>query len=252
MNKLLIANFKMNFNAKQIDAWCHSFMENLKSPEGAILCPPIVHIHQVKEFFRARGTKISVGAQQALSLVEGALTGEVSISMLSGLVQYLIIGHSEQRAFLKPPVEELAAEVEQALSYGITPVLCVGDSLEQKNSGQDDQIIEDQISSAIANLSPEQAKNIIIAYEPIWAIGSGQTPTNQQIDAKLKLISKLLTAKISESGYVFANILYGGSVNASNIQHLNAVTGLQGYLVGGASLDAEQFARMASLLENAE
>lgn len=252
MNKLLIANFKMNFNAKQIDAWCHSFTENLKSPEGVVLCPPIVHVHQVKEFFRARGTKISIGAQSALSLAEGALTGEVNISMLSGLVQYLMIGHSEQRAFLKPSAEELAAEVEQALSYGITPVLCVGDSQEQKNSGQDDQIIEDQISSAIANLAPEQAKNIIIAYEPIWAIGSGQTPTNQQIDAKLKLISKLLTAKISESGYVFANILYGGSVNASNIQHLNAVTGLRGYLVGGASLDAEQFARMASLLENAE
>jgi triosephosphate isomerase len=252
MNKLLIANFKMNFNAKQIDAWCHSFTENLKLSEGIVLCPPIVHIHQVKEFFRARGAKISIGAQQALSLAEGALTGEVSISMLSGLVQYLIIGHSEQRAFLKPSTEELAAEVEQALSYGITPVLCVGDSLEQKNSGRDDQIIEDQIISAIANLAPEQAKKIIIAYEPIWAIGSGQTPTNQQIDAKLKLISKLLTAKISESGYVFVNILYGGSVNASNIQHLNAVTGLQGYLVGGASLDAEQFARMASLLENAE
>ena len=252
MNKLLIANFKMNFNAKQIDAWCHSFTENLKSPEGIVLCPPIVHIHQVGEFFRARGTKISIGAQRALSLAEGALTGEVGISMLSGLVQYLMIGHSEQRAFLKPSAEELAAEVEQALSCGITPVLCVGDSLEQKNSGQDDQIIEDQISSAIANLAPEQAKNVIIAYEPIWAIGSGQTPTNQQIDAKLKLISKLLTAKISESGYVFANILYGGSVNASDIQHLNAVTGLQGYLVGGASLDAEQFARMASLLENAE
>lgn len=252
MNKLLIANFKMNFNAKQIDAWCHKFTDSLKSREGIVLCPPIVHIHQVKEFFRARGIKISVGAQRALSLTEGALTGEVSISMLSGMVQYLIIGHSEQRAFLKPSAEELADEVEQALSYDINPVLCVGDSLEQKNSGQDDQIIEDQISSAIANLKPEQAKNIIIAYEPVWAIGSGQTPTNQQIDAKLKLISKLLTAKISESGYVFANILYGGSVNASNIQHLNAVTGLRGYLVGGASLDAEQFGGMASKLKSAE
>lgn len=252
MNKLLIANFKMNFNTKQIDAWCHKFTDNLKSPEGIVLCPPVVHIHQVNEFFRARGIKISIGAQQALSLTEGALTGEVSISMLSGMVQYLIIGHSEQRAFLNPSLEELAAEIRRALFYGITPILCVGDSLEQKSSGQDDQIIEDQISSAIANLKPEQAKNIIIAYEPVWAIGSGQTPTNQQIDAKLKLISKLLTAKISESGYVFANILYGGSVNASNIQHLNAVTGLRGYLVGGASLDAEQFEGMASKLKSAE
>lgn len=247
-NKLLIANLKMHFNSKQIDYWCHKFVTNLKITEGIIICPPSIHIYQVSEFFRNRGIKIPIGAQKAVSLVEGPLTGEISITMLSGLVDYLLIGHSEQRAFNNLSDKEIAKLIITCLNMGIVPILCVGDSSEQKKQGIDNKIIENQIKSVIESISSQQAKKMIVAYEPIWAIGSGLTPTNQQIDAKFQVISEILTNKISEKGYVFANILYGGSVNSANIQHLNKISNLRGYLVGSASLDAEEFAKMASLL----
>lgn len=251
-SKLLVANFKMHFNANQLDDWLHAFTKQIKlkgnQEKQVVICPASVHIYKVQEFFRQRGLKIQVGAQHALAQSEGALTGETSASMLKGYANYLLVGHSEQRAYTKPSDQELTDEISTALKFNIQPILCVGEPLDQFRAGNSEQFVRDQLRNIFAKLKNEQIKKMIIAYEPIWAIGSGETPNNKQIEGIFKLISDEASSAISEKGYVFGNMLYGGSANINNIAELNKIEGIGGYLVGSASLNPSEFAQMTNWL----
>jgi triosephosphate isomerase len=251
-NKLIVANFKMNFNANQLDDWLESFIGHAKlngyQQQGIVLCPSDMHIYRAQEFFRQRGLSIKLGSQHALSLKEGALTGEASISMLRGYVEYLIVGHSEQRAYSSPTDAELSGELYEALGYGLKPILCVGEPLDRFRLGSGREFVIAQVRRVLARLNPSQIKNIYIAYEPIWSIGSGKTPNNLQIKSILGSIKSEVSRIIGENDYVFGNILYGGSVNINNIDHLSKIKDINGYLIGSASLDPLQFARIANSL----
>lgn len=250
--KLLVANLKMHLNAAQLDVWVEAFTSEIKldgyQQQQVVVCPSTIHIYRAQEFFRQRGLKIKIGAQHALGLEEGSLTGEVSVSMLNGYAHYLIVGHSEQRGYSSPADIELADEISKALSFGIKPILCVGESLEQFRCGSSREFVTGQLQRVLAKLNPRQIKNTYIAYEPIWSIGSGKIPNNSQIELTLRAIKSEVSRIIGENGYVFGNILYGGSVNINNIVHLNKIKDISGYLVGSASLDPLQLAKMANWL----
>ena len=248
MDIKLIANFKMHFSNQQMLDWCQNFISIAPADklDKIVLAPADTNLSLVKDFLNQRGINIRLASQNAVSSRKVALTGEVSVDMLEGLADYLIIGHSEQRTFNPQTDEELALRIHQAVKLNITPVICFGDSLEDFEAG--DEFIYEQVQSLVNSLEESELKKIIIAYEPIWAIGSGKLPTALQIDTKLKLISGIINSKISETAYVFDRMLYGGSVSSSNIGQLKESKLARGFLIGGASLDFRELAKLLSLV----
>ena len=191
---------------------------------------------------KRQGDNLRIGAQNMHFLDEGAYTGEVSGLMLKSIgVSYVVIGHSERRAMFNETDEAINKKLHKAFEVGLTPILCVGESLEQREGGQTEEHLKNQVEKDLAGLTTDQVKELVIAYEPIWAIGTGKTATSQIADETCGFIRQTVAKLYGEEVSEAIRIQYGGSVKTSNIDELMSMPNIDGALIGGASLKADDF-----------
>ena len=247
MRKPIIAgNWKMH---KTI-AEALQFVDQIKNEvEGtdveAVICAPFTLLKDIKE--AVKGTNIKVGAQNMHYEEKGAFTGEVSAPMLKELdMDYVIIGHSERRQYFNETDETVNKKVKAAHKYGLKPIVCVGETLEQKEAGETTNVITTQTRLALEGLSKEQVEGTIIAYEPIWAIGTGKTATSEDANNSIKEIRKEIAKNYGQDVADRVIIQYGGSVKSGNAKELFTTSDIDGGLVGGASLKADEFAKIVN------
>jgi len=241
--KLIAANWKMYKTPDDARAFVRDFASLVAGHDRdeIVLCPPYVDLVPIME--SVKGSNISVGAQNVHWEKEGAFTGEISAGMLLALnVTHVIIGHSERRQYFNETDDTVNRRLETALAAGLTPILCVGEVLQEREAGLTDDVLRRQCTRAFSGISAKKAAKLTIAYEPVWAIGTGKTAT-PQIAASAHAV---IRGEAEEAfGAEFAEqlrILYGGSVKPDNAKALMSETEIDGGLVGGASLDAKSFA----------
>ena len=243
MRKLFIAgNWKMNLNCRQACELAGQLKSRVGDVEEVVVavCPPFVYLKPVAEVLN--GSQIAVGAQNMYCEPEGAFTGEVAASMLLDVgCRYVILGHSERRHVLGEGEELINAKVRKALAAGLELIICVGEKLEQREAAQTEQVVTSQVRSALQGVSAAQAAAITIAYEPVWAIGTGRNATPQQAQEVHCLIRDLVAQMYDEELAQALTIQYGGSVKPDNAAELLAMEDVDGALVGGASLKADAF-----------
>jgi len=244
MRKPLIAgNWKMNKTPNEAVAFAAQFIQYVEDCEdvGIILAPPAPALTAMA--VALKGTNIKLAAQNVHWKESGAYTGEISTGMLAEIgCSYVIIGHSERRQYFGETNETVNKRLNAVLNESMSPILCVGELLEHRKSDRTDAVIEEQVRGGLEGIKPEEMKNIVVAYEPVWAIGTGETATPgqaQQVHAFIRrLIKDIYDSSIAEE----IRIQYGGSVKPSNTAELMAQPDVDGALVGGASLDPESFA----------
>lgn len=206
----------------------------------AIICPPFVHITQAVE--NVDNERVKVGAQNCAAEAKGAYTGEVSAEMVKSTgAEYVILGHSERREYYGETSETLNKKVALALENGLTPIYCCGEALETRESGTQNEFVKKQLVETIFTLSADDFKKLVIAYEPIWAIGTGKTATSAQAQEMHAFIRSAIAEKFGDEIAQETSILYGGSCKPSNAQELFTNPDVDGGLIGGASLKAEDF-----------
>jgi triosephosphate isomerase (TIM) len=210
---------------------------------GIVIAPPFTNIPAAVE--AAHGTPIAISSQDVFWEKEGAFTGEISTGMLvEAGCRYAIVGHSERRQFFGETNETVFKKTKAALTAGLTPIVCIGEMLADREAGRTEAIIEEQFLGSVGALTPEEFSRILIAYEPVWAIGTGRTATPEIAAAVHKFVRKCAQTQFSASHASAVRILYGGSVKPDNIKGLMAQEELDGALVGGASLDPKSFASL--------
>jgi len=244
MRKNIVAgNWKMNTNLQEGVALAKSVNEALKgvTPNcDVVIAVPFTHLASVNDVIDS--TKLGLGAENCADKKSGAYTGEVSASMVASTgATYVILGHSERRQYYGETSEILKEKVALALENNLTPIFCIGEVLEERENGTYFDVVKTQIEEALFNLSAEDFGKIILAYEPVWAIGTGKTATDDQAEEMHAFIREVLTAKYGEAVAQETSILYGGSCKPSNAAQLFAKPNVDGGLIGGASLDAESF-----------
>ena len=237
--KIVAGNWKMNMTPSQAVALCEELKDLVKSDSvDVVYCVPAVDIVPVVE--AVKGTNVEVGAENMYFEEKGAYTGEISAAMLVDAgVKYVIIGHSERRDYFKEDDALLNKKVKKAFEAGLTPILCCGESLEQREMGVTMDWIRFQIKSDLVGITADQVKEMVIAYEPIWAIGTGKTATTEQAEAVCKGIRDCIAEMYDAATAEAVRIQYGGSVNAANAAELFGQPDIDGGLVGGASLKAD-------------
>ena len=237
--KIVAGNWKMNMTPSQAVALCEELKDLVKSDSvDVVYCVPAVDIVPVVE--AVKGTNVEAGAENMSFEEKGAYTGEISAAMLVDAgVKYVIIGHSERRDYFKEDDALLNKKVKKAFEAGLTPILCCGESLEQREMGVTMDWIRFQIKSDLVGITADQVKEMVIAYEPIWAIGTGKTATTEQAEEVCKGIRDCIAEIYDEATAEAVRIQYGGSVNAGNAAELFAQPDIDGGLVGGASLKAD-------------
>lgn len=237
---LVVGNWKMNTSQAEAVALAADVARGISDLDGSVgvgVCPPFVWLEAVTE--RTQGSPVRVGAQNVAVEEKGAFTGEVSASMLADLgCAYAIVGHSERRALFGETDEIVAAKAAQALSHGLTPIVCVGETLDERRAGRVEEVVLGQLVGSLSGI--EEATRLVIAYEPVWAIGTGETATPEQARETHALIRGWLRERYGSSGDSIP-ILYGGSVKPDNADDLFRQADVDGGLVGGASLDAAGF-----------
>ena len=241
--KIVAGNWKMNKNlqegiqlAKEIDKLVSDLSGNVAK---VILAPSFVNITEVR---KAVSSKISVSSQNCAAEVSGAYTGEVSASMIKSTgAEYAIIGHSERRAYYGETDAILLKKVKLALANGLKPIFCIGEVLEERESSKHFDVVKKQIENGVFELTAEEFKNIVLAYEPVWAIGTGKTASSDQAQEMHKFIRDTVAAKYGKTVAEETSILYGGSCKASNAKELFANPDVDGGLIGGAALVATEF-----------
>ena len=210
-----------------------------------ILCVPYTDLFY--SLLTAQNTNIKIGAQNMHFEESGAYTGEISGKMLKSInVEYVIIGHSERRQYFAETDETVNKKIKAAFANGLKPIVCVGETLEQKEGGKAEEIITTQTELALEGLTNEQIENTIIAYEPIWAIGTGKTATSEDANNSIKAIRNKIAKKYGQNVADRVIIQYGGSVKSSNAKELFTMSDIDGGLVGGASLKAEEFSKIVN------
>jgi triosephosphate isomerase len=240
--KIVAGNWKMNTNLQEALALA-SELKNHKSRESSnmmVVCPPFPWIIPVKETLN--GSVIFLGAQNCSDKEQGAFTGEVSATMLTSAgVSHVILGHSERRAIYGETDEQIALKIQAALSKGLQVIFCCGETLEERNAGKLENILKSQIEVALSQLSHDDLSNIIIAYEPVWAIGTGVTASPEQAQEVHAFIRNFISHIFTEEIANHMSILYGGSCNAQNASTLFAQSDIDGGLIGGAALKSADF-----------
>jgi triosephosphate isomerase len=232
----------MNLNRGQSLSLVQSLVESLRgvSDVDIAVCPPAVYLGELGKALHA--TNIGLGAQNVNSKSEGAYTGEISCSMLKDVgCRYVILGHSERRAIYGETDSIVNEKLHAVLAAGLTPIVCVGETLEQREAGQTQQVVRSQCIGSLAGLTEDQMLKTVLAYEPVWAIGTGKTASPAQAEEVHKDIRSLLETQFSASTAQRVIVLYGGSVKADNAQELLSEPNIDGALVGGASLKQDSF-----------
>jgi triosephosphate isomerase len=242
----IAANWKMNKTVAEAAEFIDALLPRIAATQhDVVVCPPFTALHEVVE--RRRGTAVRVAAQNMHEGESGAYTGEVSAPMLVELdVEAVVLGHSERRQFFGETDEALAKKVPAALAADLEPILCVGETEEARDGGQTEEVLERQLQADLADVSDEDVAKVVIAYEPIWAIGTGKVATPEQAQEACAFIRDVLRARGAAADDV--RILYGGSVKPGNAAELLALPDVDGALVGGAALVAEDFAAIVEAI----
>ena len=233
--------------AQQVVAAAPEFAgkEGEASPIDLLLCPPFVYLEAVAEV--VRGSRVALGAQNAYFEREGAFTGEIAPGMLVDVgCQAVILGHSERRHILGETDQMISKKVHAALAAGLMPIVCVGETLAQREAGETQQVIRTQLDGSLAGVTAEGMARVVIAYEPVWAIGTGRVATPEQAGEVHDDLRKVLCGRYNDPIGRGMRILYGGSVKADNAGSLLAQPNVDGALVGGASLKADEFLGIAA------
>lgn len=241
--KVIAGNWKMNMLPNEAIEFMMQLEPMVKDTKNeVVICAPFTDLFYTINC--AQDTNIHVGAQNMHWEEKGAYTGEVSPSMLKSInCEYVIIGHSERRQYFAETDEIVNRKVKAALEYGLKPIICVGETLEEKEDGKTVEVITGQISKALKDLTLEDLRTIIVAYEPIWAIGTGKTATKEDANNSIKAIREQIS---KDFGTDDVTILYGGSVKPSNAKELFQMPDIDGGLVGGASLKADLFGQIVN------
>jgi triosephosphate isomerase len=240
--KVIAGNWKMNMDLHQSQKLVSEIINGLGKDNKAevILCPPFTSLNEVN--FLLKGTRVKLGAQNMYYEESGAYTAEISADMLKSVgCEYVILGHSERRVIFNESDELINKKIKTALSKELKPIFCIGELLEQREKGETMKVVSSQIEKGLEGITPEQMKNIIIAYEPVWAIGTGKTATPQQAEEVHSFIRELVAKKYSTSVAENLIIQYGGSVKPDNSGELLSQKDIDGALVGGACLKADSF-----------
>src|SRR3989338_2640330 len=247
MKALIAANWKMNKDIKEAVSFVKDFKKLVKNAKNIdiAICPSFTLLSELNELLKNSGIKL--GAQNMHFDEKGAYTGEISPLMLKDAgCEYVILGHSERMQYFKETDDLINKKVKSALKNKLKPILCIGETLEQRESNETMKIIEGKLKNCLNNVDENEMKNFIVAYEPVWAIGTGKNATPEQAEEVHKFIRSLLlkiyNKKISDN----TRIIYGGSVKPENIKDLMAMKNINGALVGGASLEPKSFAEICN------
>lgn len=244
MKKLLIAgNWKMNKNKKESTNFLVTFLAKVKTAEAEIvIAPSFTLLAEMQKGLKK--SKIKLASQDMFFAREGAFTGEISASMLKDFdVKYVILGHSERRKYFLETNELVNKKVHSAIANKLKPIVCVGETQEERKEGFTEQIITRQVKKSLLKINDNDLKNVVIAYEPVWAIGTGEVMDAVEANNMAKFIKQLVDKLYDKKTSI--SVLYGGSVNASNAIDFFKQEYIDGALIGGASLDAEEFAKIA-------
>ena len=241
--KIVAGNWKMNLDLQEGIALAKELNEALTAEKpncDVVICTPFIHLASVASVLDAN--LIGLGAENCADKEKGAYTGEVSAKMVKSTgAQYVILGHSERREYYKETPEILKEKVELALANGLKVIFCIGESLAQREANEQNAVVKAELEGSVFHLSAEQFKNIVIAYEPIWAIGTGKTATADQAEEIHAYIRSVIAEKYGKEVAAETSILYGGSCKASNAPELFAKPDIDGGLIGGASLKVADF-----------
>lgn len=249
MRKNIVAgNWKMNKTFQEAEELIDQIVVGMDEKAlkcDLIICPPALYLEVASDY--AEESRLSVGAQNVSEHEKGAYTGEISAAMLGSVdVEYCIVGHSERRKYFHETNEQLAKKVDLLLDYGIRPIFCCGEVLEERESNSQFEVVKKQLSEALFHLSADEFSNLVIAYEPVWAIGTGKTASPEQAQQMHAFIRGLMEEKYGKEVAQEVTILYGGSCNPGNAASLFANPDVDGGLIGGASLKADDFLKIAS------
>ena len=245
---MMAGNWKMNKTVAEATALAGQIVELTAGYDNVdrVICPTFICLSAVKE--AVGGAPVQVGAQDCYWEESGAFTGEVSAAMLSGLVAYVIIGHSERRQFFGETDETVNKKIVAALAAGLTPIVCIGESLSQNEAGETQSFVSGQVRAALAGLSSEQVASLVLAYEPIWAIGTGLAATSQQAGDICGGVVRATVRELHGDAVAEATrVLYGGSTKPGNIAEIMQQPDIDGALIGGAALDAKSYGEMVRI-----
>ena len=244
--KVIAGNWKMNMLPDETIRFIDELTPLVKNTENeVILCVPYTDLFYA--LLAAQNTNIKIGAQNMHWEENGAYTGEISGKMLKAInADYVIIGHSERREYFAETDETVNKKLKSAFKYGLKPILCVGETLNQREEGMANDVVNTQIEKDLQGLEPNQVQNTIIAYEPIWAIGTGKTATSEDANNMIKNIREKISNMYGQNIANGVIIQYGGSVKSANAKELFSMSDIDGGLVGGASLKAEEFSKIVN------
>jgi triosephosphate isomerase len=243
---LVVGNWKMHLNASQASLLVHRLHERIKIHRDieVVLAPSMLTLQPLSVQLDRR--KFRLAAQNAYFKDEGAFTGEVSFTMLRDLVHYALVGHSERRHIFNEDLPMIRDKVAAAVRNGITPILCVGETKHERAQGETKQVLHDQLMSGLANLTAPEVREMVIAYEPVWAIGTGDVAKPDQAAEAINYIRDYVKGVFGPKAAKGLTVLYGGSVEADVVSGFLSVPGVDGFLVGGASLNYHSFANIIS------
>lgn len=244
--KIIAANWKMNKNVDETSEFFTALQKEMNGYNGRVeivVCPPFTALQTAVN--ASQGTPFKIGAQNLHYENDGAYTGEISARMIKSLgIPYVIIGHSERRQYFGETDEIVAKKVKKALSESLKVILCIGEMLSERDGGVTEKVLERQVKAALDGLTIEQLKSVVVAYEPVWAIGTGRNATPQQAQAAHAFIRSLVARMLGTSAAQDLTIQYGGSMKPENSGELLSQTDVDGGLIGGASLKADSFAKI--------
>lgn len=243
---IIAGNWKMNKTQEETKALIAELIPLVKDAECEVVCcVPFTDIDTARK--AARGSNIQIGAQNVHWAESGAFTGEISAAMLKEMkVKYVIVGHSERRQYFNESNGTVNARIKAALAAGLKVIFCVGETLRERESGETAKVVMTQTHEGLEGIDKKGLKNIVIAYEPVWAIGTGKTATAQDANDTIKVIRKAIRKDFGRASGNSIRIQYGGSMNPANVDELMAMPEIDGGLIGGASLTAEKFARIVN------
>ncbi len=248
-NKLIAGNWKMNNSVSETKSLLTKLLPLIKdTPNSVVVCVPFTDIYAAGQLLKK--SNVSLGAQNVHWKNSGAYTGEISANMLSEAeVTYVIVGHSERRQYFNDTDETVNGKLKAALNAGLTPIMCIGESLNQREQGVTEAFLATQLEQGLKEITAEEAQKIVFAYEPIWAIGTGVTASAKEAQDTIKFVRKQIASLYGEDVAQKVYILYGGSMNDANAFSLLNMPDIDGGLIGGASLSAEKFAAIIRAVE---
>lgn len=239
---LIVANWKLHLDVHQSSVLVHRLNDHIKIHRNieVVLAPGFIALQPLSRQVDRR--KFKLAAQNAYQKDEGSFTGEVSFAQLHGLVEYAIVGHSERRHIFNETLETVRDKVQAAVRNDISPILCIGETKQERLDGHTKRVVHDQLTTALANLTPEEIENVVLAYEPVWAIGTGTAATPTQVKEVITWVRQVIAELYGQATAENQTVIYGASVEPEYVHGLLEIEGVDGFLVGGASLIYKKFA----------